>query len=59
MDPAAYGDCTSGKWSSGLDQRGEAKTGVDATASGPLFQSRPYPAPGAILRRNAETSSGK
>lgn len=28
---------------------------------GPLFQQRPYPSPGAVLRRNAEVSkeSGK
>jgi len=25
-------------------------SGVDTTASGPLFQMRPYPSPGAILR---------
>ena len=36
----------------GLDTRGAAKTGVDVTASGPLFQQRPYPSPGAILRMN-------
>lgn len=50
MDPAAYGDAPSGSWSSGLTS--DAKTGVDVTANGPLFQQRPYPAPGAILRKN-------
>jgi polyglutamine-binding protein 1 len=25
---------------------------ADSTASGPLFQSRPYPAPGSVLRAN-------
>lgn len=54
MDPASYSDIPRGGWSSGLDRRGEAKTGVDATASGPLFQQRPYPSPGEILRRNRE-----
>ncbi|VDP14759.1 unnamed protein product [Soboliphyme baturini] len=55
MDPAAYSDVPRGRWSTGLDARGEAKTGVDSTVSGPLFQQRPYPAPGAILRQNTET----
>ncbi|KRZ83870.1 Uncharacterized protein T08_4824 [Trichinella sp. T8] len=52
MDPASYSEVPRGKWSSGLDVGGVAKTGVDPTASGPLFQQRPYPAPGAILRQN-------
>lgn len=30
----------------------DVKTGVDVTANGPLFQARPLPAPGAILRKN-------
>lgn len=59
MDPAAYCDDVSrGGWGVGLDTRDDAKTGVDVTASGPLFQSRPYPSPGAILRKNA-ASTGK
>lgn len=41
-----------GNWSAGLERSGEAKTGVDSTASGPLFQQRPYPSPGAVLRAN-------
>ena len=41
-----------GSWSTGLDRGNEAKTGADTTASGPLFQQRPYPSPGEILRRN-------
>ena len=41
-----------GSWSSGLAEEG-TKTGVDSTASGQLFQQRPYPSPGAILRANA------
>ncbi|XP_074645531.1 polyglutamine-binding protein 1-like [Tubulanus polymorphus] len=52
MDPSSYSDVPRGSWSSGLDVRGSAKTGVDATASGPLFQQRPYPSPGDVLRAN-------
>ncbi|XP_013183141.2 polyglutamine-binding protein 1 [Amyelois transitella] len=52
MDPAAYSDIPRGNWSSGLDSH--VKTGVDTTVSGPLFQMRPYPAPGAILAANAK-----
>jgi len=55
MDPAAYSDVPRGKWSTGLNvDDDEAITGVDTTASGPLYQMRPYPAPGAILRRKEE-----
>ena len=43
-----------GTWSSGLKPEGEAKTGVDTTATGPLYQMRPYPNPGAILKMNSE-----
>lgn len=42
-----------GSWTTGLDAKGSAKTGVDSTASGPLYQMRPYPSPGAVLRANA------
>eukprot|EP00731_Ephydatia_muelleri_P001077 Em0001g1077a len=52
MDPAAYSDVPRGTWSSGLEVQGDAKTGVDTTASGPLYQMRPYPNPGDILRAN-------
>lgn len=58
MDPASYGDCGRGTWSSGLPKRNEARTGADVTASGPLFQMRPYPSPGAVLRANAAVNSG-
>lgn len=40
MDPAAYSEAPRGKWSDGLDRGIEAKTGVDVTASGPLYQMR-------------------
>jgi len=53
MDPAAYSDIPRGTWSTGLPDQSTAKSGVDSTASGPLFQQRPYPNPGAILRANA------
>jgi len=52
MDPAAYSDIPKGGWSSGLEARGAAKTGADVTAAGPLFQQRPYPNPGAVMRMN-------
>uniref|UniRef100_A0A3P8X4K1 Polyglutamine-binding protein 1 n=1 Tax=Cynoglossus semilaevis TaxID=244447 RepID=A0A3P8X4K1_CYNSE len=55
MDPSAYSDAPRGSWSSGLPKRNEAKTGADTTAAGPLFQQRPYPSPGAVLRANAQT----
>ncbi|CAG0894634.1 unnamed protein product [Darwinula stevensoni] len=54
MDPAAYSEAPRGTWSTGLQRRNEAKTGADETASGPLYQMRPYPSPGAVLRANAE-----
>lgn len=59
MDPSAYSEVPRGGWGAGLETGGDAKTGVDATASGPLFQSRPYPSPGAILRRNAGITEKK
>ncbi|XP_048475851.1 polyglutamine-binding protein 1 [Rhincodon typus] len=59
MDPSAYSDAPRGSWSTGLPKRNEAKTGADTTAVGPLFQQRPYPSPGAVLRANAEASRGK
>ncbi|KAL7287305.1 hypothetical protein TKK_0018429 [Trichogramma kaykai] len=52
MDPAAYSDIPRGKWSDGLVRGNEAKTGADSTASGPLYQMRPYPSPGTVLRSN-------
>lgn len=52
MDPASYSDVPRGSWSSGLEEGG-GKRGVDSTASGPIFQQRPYPSPGDILRANA------
>ncbi|XP_015124925.1 polyglutamine-binding protein 1 [Diachasma alloeum] len=57
MDPASYSDIPRGKWSDGLARHNEAKTGVDTTASGPLYQMRPYPSPGAVLRSNKSSKS--
>ncbi|XP_044735971.1 polyglutamine-binding protein 1 [Chrysoperla carnea] len=54
MDPAAYSDTPRGTWSSGLENHADAKTGVDTTASGPLYQMRPYPSPGSVLAANAK-----
>lgn len=55
MDPAAYSDTPRGTWSTGLGKKNEAKTGADTTAAGPLYQMRPYPSPGAVLRSNAKS----
>lgn len=57
MDPASYSDVPRGTWSTGLPKTNEAKTGVDSTATGPLFQMRPYPSPGAVLRANASVTN--
>ncbi|XP_065218870.1 polyglutamine-binding protein 1 [Planococcus citri] len=54
MDPAAYSNIPRGTWSDGLNKGLEAKTGADTTAAGPLYQMRPYPNPGAVLRANAK-----
>lgn len=55
MDPASYSDIPRGNWTAGLETH--ARTGVDTTASGSLYQMRPYPAPGAILAANAKQGS--
>ncbi|KAF8563836.1 hypothetical protein P879_07786 [Paragonimus westermani] len=60
MDPASYGEAPRGGWTSGMESCSHvpsAKTGVDVTASGPLFQQRPYPNPGDILRANAAAAA--
>uniref|UniRef100_A0A1I8A7F9 WW domain-containing protein n=1 Tax=Steinernema glaseri TaxID=37863 RepID=A0A1I8A7F9_9BILA len=54
MDPAAYGDHVPvGGWGRGLETNKSANSGADTTASGALYQSRPLPTPGEVLRRNA------
>ncbi len=47
---ASYSDAPRGRWSTGLE--GAQPRAADTTAGGPLFQSRPYPSPGAVLRAN-------
>lgn len=51
MDPAAYSDVPQGTWSDGLENN---KKAADSTASGELYQQRPYPAPGEVLAANKE-----
>lgn len=43
-----------GKWMDGLSGDGKM---ADSTASGPLWQQRPYPAPGSILRTQQSQST--
>lgn len=59
MDPAAYSDTPRGTWSTGLERKNEAKTGADTTAAGPLYQMRPYPSPGDVLRANSKTTDSR
>ena len=54
MDPSSYSDAPVGNWASGLKKIDDAKSGVDSTANGPLFQQRPYPSPGEVLSRNKQ-----
>ena len=57
--PRPHSDAPRGTRPTGLPKGNEAKTGADTTAAGPLFQQRPYPSPGAVLRANAEASRTK
>ncbi|XP_028766794.1 uncharacterized protein LOC114724587 [Neltuma alba] len=57
MDPSSYSDAPRGGWVVGL--KGVQPRAADTTATGPLFQQRPYPSPGAVLRKNAEIASQK
>ena len=46
-----------GTWSTGLPAKGQGRGGAaDETASGPLFQMRPYPNPGAVLKLHSNLS---
>lgn len=56
MDPAAYSDIPRGTWSDGLETN---KSKADTTASGALFQQRPYPSPGDVLEANKQKSAKK
>ena len=53
MDPASYSDVGRGTWATGLVDGTSNKGGVDNTATGPIFQQRPLPSPGDIMRANA------
>ncbi|KAJ6408428.1 hypothetical protein OIU84_011693 [Salix udensis] len=53
--PSSYSDAPRGGWVVGL--KGVQPRAADTTATGPLFQQRPYPSPGAVLRKNAEVAS--
>jgi len=53
LDPTGRG----GRWSQGLAIDGERM--ADSTASGPLFQQRPYPAPGKILAKKKKKDAEK
>ncbi|XP_020105758.1 uncharacterized protein LOC109722222 isoform X2 [Ananas comosus] len=55
MDPSSYSDAPRGGWAVGL--KGVQPRAADTTATGPLFQQRPYPSPGAVLRKNAEIAA--
>ncbi|KMZ62994.1 hypothetical protein ZOSMA_42G00350 [Zostera marina] len=55
MDPSSYSDAPRGGWVVGL--KGMQPRAADTTATGPLFQQRPYPSPGAVLRKNAENAA--
>ncbi|CAH9128444.1 unnamed protein product [Cuscuta epithymum] len=57
MDPSSYSDAPRGGWVVGL--KGVQPRAADTTATGPLFQQRPYPSPGAVLRKNAEIASSQ
>lgn len=57
MDPSSYSNAPRGGWVVGL--KGVQPRAADTTATGPLFQQRPYPSPGAVLRKNAEIASQK
>ncbi|XP_048495954.1 uncharacterized protein LOC104889567 isoform X2 [Beta vulgaris subsp. vulgaris] len=57
MDPSSYSDAPRGGWVVGL--KGVQPRAADTTATGPLFQQRPYPSPGAVLRKNAEVATLK
>eukprot|EP00850_Spirogloea_muscicola_P017390 SM000149S01325 [mRNA] locus=s149:81933:85843:- [translate_table: standard] len=56
MDPSSYSDAPRGSWAVGL--KGIQPRAADTTATGPLFQQRPYPSPGAVLRANAQAGGG-
>ena len=56
LPQSSYSDAPLGGWTSGLE--GAQPRAADTTATGPLFQQRPYPAPGAVLRQNQKLIAG-
>lgn len=54
---SSYSDAPQGGWSTGLE--GAQPKAADTTASGPLFQQRPYPSPGSVLRANKKLIDGE
>merc|ERR1719409_2635450 len=48
IDPLDPLGLSGGRYSDGLHHKGERM--ADSTASGPLWQQRPYPAPGSVLK---------
>ena len=57
LDPSYYSDAPRGNWNAGLAYGGKTGLAADSTASGPLFQQRPLPSPGAILKAKAGKES--
>jgi hypothetical protein len=57
LDPSYYSDAPRGNWNAGLAYGGKTGLAADSTASGPLFQQRPLPSPGAILKARAGKDS--
>ena len=57
MDPSSYSEVEKGGWGVGLPKQNDAKSGVDSTATGPLFQSRPY-VPGRRGRSDGTPTPG-
>ena len=53
---SSYSDAPRGGWGMGLE--GSQPRAADTTAGGPLFQQRPYPSPGAVLRANQKAMGG-
>lgn len=56
MDPASYSDIAPGTWADGLENN---RSSADNTASGVLYQQRPYPSPGEVLSNNKDKHRDK
>ena len=55
MDPSSYSDAPRGRWI--VELKGVQPRTVDTTATSYLFQQRPYPPLGVVLRKNADIAS--